>query len=88
MFPTRYENTDPTLIWLKRFWTLYHVNHELSEGDAQTLAQYFNPNFDSQRAKFFLTVSHCVFLFVGALFSAVCYTFISNSGSSGHTGLC
>lgn len=57
MFPTRYENTDPTLIWLKRYWTLCQSKHELNERDAHALVSYFNPSVTSHQIKYFLTVS-------------------------------
>ena len=56
MFPTRYENTDPILIWLKRYWNGTHENHELIEKDAQQLATLFNPYVTSQQIKLFLAV--------------------------------
>lgn len=62
MFPTRYENTDPILVWLKRYWNSTHESHELTEKEAQQLATLFNPYVSSQQIKLFLTVRTMTYL--------------------------
>jgi hypothetical protein len=58
MFPLRYENTDPLLVWLKRFWTLLQDNHEINEKGALYFAHAINPNVDKRRLKLFLDIAH------------------------------
>lgn len=71
MFPTRYENTDPTLIWLKRYWTLCQDKHELNEKDAYFLARFFNPIVHAHQLKRLVTVS-CLLLLTEKLYKNNC----------------
>lgn len=58
MFPSRYENTDPILLWLKGFWTCSQQDHEISERESIKIVKMIHPRINPQMLRRVILDAH------------------------------